>query len=342
MSAMNENPNNPKIPESERLAAEREAAEKAAKGETQTPEEAAKLDKYIKILTVAVAAVAAGLAISMLSTRVIAPTYHYGAGDRAMTNGEYEDAIEEFAAAGDYKDAAEKLTQARQYYANFLAGKPDAVSFVSAGVPWLSIEDGVISFSNDKYEKTKIPTEGVVTLPDVLDGQLVTSIKEKTFLNADTMVSVNIPDSVGVIPDSCFYNCYSLSDITLGSKVTAIEQRAFLNCTSLTEMTLPETVNRIGLRAFNNCYSLVTVDIRGPVESIMPYTFSECVSLREISLPSSVTSIAEGAFTDCEALQTVNFAGTEEEWKQIDIAEGNEWLTNAEIHYNMSFRKKIK
>lgn len=304
--------------------------------EQRIAEENARINKYIRIGIVAVIAVALGLVIALLGTYVIAPMTHYTFGTKALENREYQDAIEEFAAAGDYKDAAEQLALAKQYYANFLAGKPDAVAYVSSAVSWLSIdENGQLAFANDPFEKSlekmNLPENGVVTLPDVLDGILVTSIKDKTFLNADKMTAVNIPDSVGIVPDSCFYNCYSLVSVTLGKKVTAIEQRAFINCYLLSELVIPETVNRIGLRAFNNCYSLKKIEIPGEVEAIMPYTFSECVALETVSLPATVKSIAEGAFTGCEALKTVKFAGSRAEWDAITVGEGNEALAAAEI-----------
>lgn len=313
------------IPESERLSP-------AGAGENPgAPAGNQRIDLYIRVLTVAVIAIALGLALYMLGTYVIAPTYHYNAGIKAMEQNKYDDAMEEFTAAGNYKDASEKLAESRQFYANFLAGKADAVSFVSAAVPWLSFKDGALVFANDKFEKAQIAAGNAVTIPDVFDGQLVTTLSEKMFLNADTMVSVILPDSVTVIPDGCFYNCSSLTDLTLGRCVTAVGQRAFLNCTALESLVLPETVSRIGLRAFNNCYALESAVIAGPVEALMPYTFSECVSLKEIMLPSTLTSVGEGAFTDCASLTTVHFGGTEEEWNSIVFAEGNEALTGAEI-----------
>ena len=298
-----------------------------------TQEEADKTNKQIKILTLIVAAVAVALALSFLSTNVIAPTMNYNNGVREMEMGNYEEAIECFINAGDYKDAADQIAVCRQNYANLLAGKPDAVSYMTSAMPWTTMEDGVYGFKNDKYEDGAkyIPDYGNVIIPDVLDGQLVTAIKEKTFLNADTMVSVVIPDAVKELPDSCFYNCSALRDVTFGKNVSVIAQRCFINCTAITAMTLPQTVTAIGLRAFNNWYGLLTMKIPGAVTQIMPYTFSDCYQMKEISLPASIEKIHENAFTGCMALETVYFAGTEEEWNEIEILEGNEYLTAATV-----------
>jgi len=39
------------------------------------------------------------------------------------------------------------------------------------------------------------------------------------------------------------------------------------------------------------------------------------------------------AFYDCPKLTDIYYSGTEEQWNQIYIDEGNEYLTNANIHY---------
>lgn len=306
------------------------------KAGTQTPEEAEKTNRQIKILSLIVAAVAAALALYYLSVNVLAPTNNYNNGIRAMQEGRFEEAIADFTAAGTYKDAADQLASCRQKLADFLAGKENAVSYVTSAMAWTSIsETGEYGFNQDTYEKGQkfIPDYGNVVIPDVLDGILVRSIKEKTFLNADMMTSVVIPDAVSAIPDSCFWNCTSLYDIRFGKNVSSIAQRAFLNCTALTEISLPETVTAIGLRAFNNCTSLKKAEIRGSVTNLMPYTFSECWSLREISLPASIETIHENAFTGCGELEIVYFAGSQSDWEKIVIMEGNEALLNAAVRF---------
>ena len=145
------------------------------KRETNTPEEAAKYDRYIRIATIAVIALAAVFLINMLSTRVFAPSSNYKNGVLAMQEGNYAEAVERFAAAGDYKDAADQLAAAKQAYANVLAGKENALSYASASMPWLSVTaDGMFAFAKDDYEKVQslLPNPGEVIIPDVLDGMI--------------------------------------------------------------------------------------------------------------------------------------------------------------------------
>ncbi len=302
--------------------------------DTISPKEAEKTNNQIRLLTIVLIAAVAAFVLYFLGTHIFAPTNHYRSGIAAMERGDYADAIASFTDAGNYKDAAAQIAVCRQKYADQLAGKENAVSYLSSAMPWTSIdENGAYAFQHDAYEKaaSMIPDYGTVIIPDVLDGQLVQSIKEKTFLNADTVTAVTLPNAVTTLPDSCFYNCHALSALSFGKSLSVIEQRCFLNCTALETLTLPQTVTSIGLRAFNNCYSLTAVHIPGALSVLMPYTFSDCYCLREISLPASLEKISEYAFTGCSALETIYFAGSEAEWKEIEILEGNEALFNADI-----------
>ena len=306
-----------------------------AENDQKIKEENAKIDRSIRILTIVVIALAAVFLINMLAQNVIRPSLNYKNGTAAMQNGRYADAISYFSSAGDYKDAEEQTNRAKQLHANQLAGKEGALSYTSAAMPWYAVdEDGMFSFAKDTYEDhiAAVLAPGEIIIPDVLDGILVTSIKEKTFLNADMVTSLQLPDSVTAIPDSCFYNCTAMETVILPNKLVSLAQRAFINCSALREITLPETVSEIGLRAFNNCHALERVTISGTaLKALQPYTFSDCYALREVTLPASVETIAENAFLNCQALETVYFGGTEAQWNAIAVGEGNEALANAAI-----------
>ncbi len=303
--------------------------------ETQTPEEAAKVDRAIRLLTIVAAALALVFLVNMLAQNIIRPSLNYNSGVSAMQDGRYDDAMNAFARAGDYKDAADQLLKARQKHADALAGKENALSYLSTTCPWFSVdESGMFAFAKDDYEDAEefLPNPGEILIPDVLDGVLITSLKEKTFLNADTVTSIVIPDAVTALPDSLFYNCTALKTVTLPKNLTVIAQRAFINCAALESLVLPETVKEIGLRAFNNCYLLKTVTISGNlVHTIQPYTFSDCYSLETVTVPASVETIAENAFLNCESLKTVYFGGTEAQWNAITVGEGNEALAGATV-----------
>ena len=54
----------------------------------------------------------------------------------------------------------------------------------------------------------------------------------------------------------------------------------------------------------------------------------------KITIPDGVTHIDTDAFADASQLTDVHYAGTEEQWAQIVIGDGNDYLKNATIHFN--------
>ena len=82
-------------------------------------------------------------------------------------------------------------------------------------------------------------------------------------------------------------------------------------------VTLPDTITEIGKGAFYQN------------------------DLSKIYLPASLFSIDENSFYDCAILTDVYYSGTEEQWSAISIANGNESLKNAVIHYQASGIQKL-
>ncbi|MGM9858901.1 MAG: leucine-rich repeat protein, partial [Bacilli bacterium] len=85
--------------------------------------------------------------------------------------------------------------------------------------------------------------------------------------------------------------------------------------------------------AFAECSSLTSLIIPEGVECIDGMTFVNCSSLTSITIPYSVTSIGGDAFGQCFNLVNVYYSGTEEQWNEIVIYSGNEFLLDANIIY---------
>ncbi len=60
----------------------------------------------------------------------------------------------------------------------------------------------------------------------------------------------------------------------------------------------------------------------------------DCLGIENVTIPKTITNIGQSAFWGCEKLKDVYYEGTENEWNAITIASGNDYLTNATIHYN--------
>ena len=94
-----------------RLAKEVEAAAKAAEERRIASEKAAKKTK--KILSIAIPAAVAVIAIVIVLTKVIIPGSKYNAAVELMDNGKYEEAITAFEALGDYKDSQDRIKESK-------------------------------------------------------------------------------------------------------------------------------------------------------------------------------------------------------------------------------------
>ena len=190
---------------------------------------------------------------------------------------------------------------------------------------------------------------------NIPDG--VEVIHQCTFQQCTSLPYIELPEGVTVIEDSAFQACMKLEGIVIPEKVTVIGVRAFQNCESLESITIPAAATSIGYNAFNCCTSLKTITLPDSITSIPSGCFRACKSLSDICIPDNVTTIENNAFyycadmtgieiprsvkyirmsafEDCSSLQDVNYAGSEKEWESIQIAEGNECLTNAVIHFN--------
>ncbi len=78
------------------------------------------------------------------------------------------------------------------------------------------------------------------------------------------------------------------------------------------------------------------------IKTIGQSTFRQSESLETITLPNSIESIDSSAFFGCENLRDVYYDGTESDWKKISIAEGNNCLINATIHYTSSNDESVE
>ena len=162
----------------------------------------------------------------------------------------------------------------------------------------------------------------------------VTAISFHAFSGCILLTSVMIPDSVTSIGNYAFYGCSGLTDVTISDSVTTIGNHAFRGCTNLTELTVPNSVKAIGTYAFYGCKALTAVNLPNSLSLIGEKAFYGCLQLKTITIPKSITSIESNAFYNCNQLSDVYFTGSENDWQDLNIAQGNEALSSATIHYN--------
>ena len=181
--------------------------------------------------------------------------------------------------------------------------------------------------------------EGCTNLTGLTIPDSVTSIGLGTFSDCKSLKSVTIPDSVKTIEPWAFVDCSSLTNITLPESVTSIGKNAFQGCTGLISINIPSKVTSIEEYAFDYCESLTGITIPNGVTSIDRYAFRYCKKLRSITVPSSVKSIGVYAFYYDPGINDVYYTGTATQWKSIDVADRNDFLLCANIHYNSTASK---
>ena len=155
-------------------------------------------------------------------------------------------------------------------------------------------------------------TEGVVTIPSVVNGYTVTKIANRAFKECTKLTQVIIPNTVTDIGTTDFesamgpfHHCSSITSFDIPSSVTTIGRGAFGLCTKITTFKVPESVTVIGSNAFDGCLNLESIELSPFVTSIQLETFRNCTSLESIEIPGSVNSIGYNAFQNCNSLKTI-------------------------------------
>lgn len=190
----------------------------------------------------------------------------------------------------------------------------------------VDLGNGLEVIGNSAFTKCSNLTD--ITIPK----SVITS--DGAFRECNGLKNVILEDGFSSIGSSMFRECNNLENITIPDSVTKIGASAFYNCTSLKNIVIPKNVSDFNGTIFKNCTSLDTVVIEEGVKSIGNYVFLDCSSLLNISIPSSINNIGGRAFDGCYSLKNVYYGGSQRGWNEINIEEGNSYLTDATIHYN--------
>ena len=168
-----------------------------------------------------------------------------------------------------------------------------------------------------------------VTIPDVIQGLPVTSIRMAAFENCESIINIEIPASVANLGKYVFKGCSRLSYIIIPASIMNImseyirdyaefarnflsnqkdiQADTFINDVSIIYYDIidgqnVEIINYIGkIEAV-----VIPKEIQGlPVTSIGFCSFSRCRNLTSITIPDSVTDIGKFAFRECYKLEHI-------------------------------------
>jgi hypothetical protein len=157
-------------------------------------------------------------------------------------------------------------------------------------------------------------------------------------LGKNSLLSINLPNSITRIENTAFHACRNLTSIPIPSNVNFIGRSSFSSCSSIDSINIPASVTFIDF-AFLACGGLFTVDpnnqnysskdfilfnkdqtelihcptsIKGnyivpnSVTSIAQFAFAFCSHIKSIKIPEAVGVIEQGVFVECDSLTSVN------------------------------------
>lgn len=158
-------------------------------------------------------------------------------------------------------------------------------------------QNGII-YGYNKLLKVWDTSVETVTVPEG-----ITEIGERAFAGCNSLVSVDLPESLVTLGAEAFRDRSSLTTITGGENITTIGEMTFMNCTSLKSIDLPK-VDAIPTRAFDNCTALESANIPS-IQELGLEAFDGCAALKSIVIPEGVTEIPKMAFCGCVSLESV-------------------------------------
>jgi hypothetical protein len=138
---------------------------------------------------------------------------------------------------------------------------------------------------------------------------------EKHAFNGSGLRAIQIPSSVEIVGEHCFWECISLDEVTFesGCKLQRIEKQAFGE-SCVKAIRIPSNVEIIGENCFHNCQFLseVTFESGCKLRRIEKEAL-KWSGVKKIEIPSSVEFIGNQCFSGCESLCEVTFEGVVKE-----------------------------
>lgn len=262
----------------------------------------------------------------------------------------------------DYSATAYRITK-----------KAEPLNYCGNDLTWTLNDQGVLTISGTgdmwDYNPQCVPwydRREEIRAVSLTDG--LTGIGNYMFEGCSKLESVVIPEGATDIGNYAFFGCEGLTSVAIPAGIKTIGNGAFTGCKELTSMVIPNTVTNIGYNSFSECSNLTEITVaagnrnytsedgmllnksgtdliacpggktgscRVPdgVINIKNSAFYGCEKLTDVTIPFGVTNIEENAFAGCLLLDDVYFDGTESQWNQIVIANGNDPLLNATIHF---------
>ena len=196
------------------------------------------------------------------------------------------------------------------------------------------IPDTVSMIWGDAFSScSNLETVTIGTVDDEEDNPGLEVVQRCAFNGCDSLTAVYYTGSLAQ------WARIEFSGSTDGTNPVEMSHKLFIRSEEPVHITAEDLagVEKIGEAAFRSIDSLESAEIPEGVETIRLYAFNDCKNLKTVSIPLSVSLIENNAFAGCTSLTDVYYAGSAEDWSKIEIDYENECLTDANIHYAVSF-----
>ncbi|MBR6206552.1 MAG: leucine-rich repeat domain-containing protein [Oscillospiraceae bacterium] len=233
------------------------------------------------------------------------------------------------------------------------------------GLTQISFPDALAEIGNSAFEGCTALTE--VTVP----GN-VRNLGGNAFKACSGLTRAVLSEGTANIGAGAFRDCTGLTELELPGTLLTVSNYAFSGCTSLKDVYYNGTEDEwssVRINDNNECLTEAEIhctgaagpeflyEIRNGSAVVTGYTgsrtdivipdtidgyqvteiaegaFAGNAAITSVSIPESVTGIGYGAFRSCTGLAEVFYGGSPTAWHAITVAEGNEPLSQATIHY---------
>ena len=172
-------------------------------------------------------------------------------------------------------------------------------------------------------DSDKIPADHALTVPYMINGEMVTQINEGVLSNVPWLDHIVIPfvgENMLLNKEGFSYNFASIfGKNSAHNKYQPIQQ---YEGTTVNIWYVPKSLNKVTIAGGNIDYEstgvlyhyipaygfygcgplLRTINITGEIEEVSEFAFTNCSTMKEIILPSTTQKINRGAFTGCNKL----------------------------------------
>lgn len=169
---------------------------------------------------------------------------------------------------------------------------------------------------------------GELTIPNTIDGHVVTSIGSYAFKDASGLRKITIPNTVTSIGNTAFSNCTGLTNIIIPDSVTSLGSYVFNGCTGLKSVVISKNLSKLSSYLFEGCSGITEVVLSENLTTI-DFWALYCKGLKFVKIPENVVSIDDSAFGSNKSFTIYgkegSYAQTYAESNQIKFEKIENW-----------------